>query len=80
MYGLGLMKGLGVTMKNMILPSRMFTLHQYPNRKIGVLGLAKKAGTNVFSYAAKRADVRSLENPKSQSSRRGAATRVVPGC
>ncbi len=54
MYGLGLVKGLGVTMKNMILPSRMFTLHQYPNRKIGVLGLAKKAGTNIFSYTAKQ--------------------------
>jgi NADH-quinone oxidoreductase subunit I len=54
MYGFGLVKGLGVTMKNMLLPSRMFTLHQYPNRKIGVLGLAKQAGTNVFSYTAKQ--------------------------
>ena len=50
MYGFGLAKGLAVTMKNMILPSRMFTLHQYPDRKIGLLGLAKAAGTNVFSY------------------------------
>ena len=50
MYGLGLAKGLAITMKNMVLPSRMFTLHQYPDRKIGLLGLAKEAKTNVFSY------------------------------
>ena len=54
MYGMGMLKGLGVTMKNMVLPSRMFTLHQYPTRKIGLLGLAKKAGTNVFNYASKQ--------------------------
>ena len=53
MYGLGLAKGLAVTMKNMILPTRMFTLHQYPNRRIGLLGLAKRAGTNVFGYTLK---------------------------
>jgi NADH-quinone oxidoreductase subunit I len=50
MYGFGLAKGLVVTMRNMILPSRMFTLHQYPNRKIGLLGLAKSSGTNIFKY------------------------------
>lgn len=50
MYGLGLAKGLAVTMKNMILPSRMFTVHQYPSRRIGLLGLAKRAQTNVLSY------------------------------
>ena len=50
MYGLGLVKGLAVTMKNLVLPSRMFTLHQYPNRRIGLLGLARESGTNVFSY------------------------------
>ncbi len=54
MYGMGMLKGLGVTMKNMVLPSRMFTLHQYPTRKIGLLGLAKEAGTNVFSYTSKQ--------------------------
>lgn len=53
MYGLGMAKGLAVTMKNMVLPSRRFTLHQYPDRKIGVLGLAKEAETNVFSYVMK---------------------------
>jgi NADH-quinone oxidoreductase subunit I len=51
MYGLGLFKGLAVTMKNMVLPSRRFTLHQYPDRRIGLFGLAKESGTNVFSYA-----------------------------
>ena len=53
MYGIGMVKGLAVTMKNMILPSRMFTLHQYPDRRIGVFRLAKEAGTNVFSYVLK---------------------------
>ena len=51
MYGLGSVKGLGVTMKNLILPGRMFTTHQYPDRKIGLLGLAKRSDTNVFRYA-----------------------------
>ncbi len=51
MYGLGMAKGLGVTLKNLVLPGRMFTLHQYPDRKIGPLGLAKRSGTNVISYA-----------------------------
>ena len=50
MYGIGLGKGLAVTLKNLLLPGRMFTHHQYPDRKIGVLGLAKRSGTNVVSY------------------------------
>ena len=54
MYGIGMVKGLAVTMKNMVLPSRMFTLHQYPDRRIGLLGLAKEARTNVFSYALRQ--------------------------
>ena len=62
MYGLGMAKGLAVTMKNMVLPSRRFTLHQYPDRKIGLLGLAKEAETNVFSYVMKepKKSIRSL--------------------
>ena len=55
MYGLGMLKGLLVTLKNLVLPGRMFTLHQYPSRRIGVLGLTKRSGANVFSY--------SLRNP-----------------
>ena len=50
MYGIGLIKGLLVTLKNLVLPGRMFTVHQYPDRKIGVLGLAKLSGKNVLSY------------------------------
>ena len=53
MYGLGMARGLAVTLKNLVLPSRMFTVNQYPDRKIGVFGLAKRADTNVFSYAVK---------------------------
>ena len=53
MYGIGAVKGLAVTMKNMLLPGRMFTLHQYPDRRVGLLGLAKISGTNVVSYALK---------------------------
>ena len=53
MYGIGMVKGLVVTMKNVVLPGRMFTLHQYPDRRIGLLGLAKNAETNVISYSLK---------------------------
>ncbi len=54
MYGLGMVKGLGVTMKNLVLPSRRFTLHQYPDRRIGLPGLAKREGTNAFAFAFTR--------------------------
>ncbi len=50
MYGFGMAKGMAVTMKNLIVPGRMFTLHQYPSRRIGPLGLAKRSGTNVVSF------------------------------
>lgn len=53
MYGLGMLKGLSITMKNLVLPSRMFTVHQYPDRKIGLFGLAKRAETNPISYLFK---------------------------
>ena len=53
MYGLGMVRSLGVTFKNLLLPGRMFTLHQYPDRRISVFGLAKRAGTNVVAYSAK---------------------------
>jgi len=54
MYGIGLVKGLGVTMKNMVLPSRQFTVHQYPDRKIGLFGLAKLSGRNPISFAVRQ--------------------------
>ena len=47
-------KGLAVTMKNLVLPSRFFTHHQYPNRKIGLFGLASASGANVVSFALKQ--------------------------
>jgi NADH-quinone oxidoreductase subunit I len=53
MYGIGLIKGLLVTLKNLLILDRMFTVHQYPDRKIGVLGLAKLSGKNLFSYVLK---------------------------
>ncbi len=45
MFGFGLAKGLIVTAKNLLMPSRL-TAVQYPDRKIGLLGLAKKTGTS----------------------------------
>ena len=53
MYGLGMAKGMAVTLKNLVMPSRLFTVHQYPDRKIGLLGLAKMAGTNPIAYTVK---------------------------
>ena len=53
MYGLGMAKSLVVTLKNLLLPGRMFTLHQYPDRRISVLGLAKRSGSNVLAFSVK---------------------------
>ena len=50
MYGLSLLKGLGVTMKNLVSPGRMFTVHQYPDRKIGLLGLARLNNQNPLAF------------------------------
>jgi len=54
MYGFGMLKGMAVTMKNMVMPGRMFTVHQYPSRRIGLLGLAKQAGSNPISFTLKQ--------------------------
>ena len=53
MYGLGLLKGLAITMRNMVSPSRQFTIHQYPDRRVGLFGLAERANTNVLAYVLK---------------------------
>lgn len=53
MYGSGLVKGLAITMKNLVMPSRMFTVHQYPDRKIGPVGLAKRENANPIAFAAR---------------------------
>lgn len=50
MYGFGLLKGLTITMRNLVMPSRMFTLHQYPDRKVGVVGLAESEGVNPIAF------------------------------
>ena len=52
MYGLGLAKGLMVTAKNLILPSRMMTI-QYPDRKVGLFGLSKATGTPLIELLLK---------------------------
>jgi NADH-quinone oxidoreductase subunit I len=52
MYGLGLAKGLVITFKNLVMPSRMVAI-QYPDRKVGLLGLAKEAGTNPLALLLK---------------------------
>ena len=54
MYGIGLLKGLGITLKNLVLPGRQFTIHQYPDRKIGPLGLARLEGKNPVAFALTR--------------------------
>ena len=54
MYGTGLLKGLTITMKNLVKPGRMFTLNQYPDRKIGLIGLAKMQNTNALAFAVKQ--------------------------
>ena len=53
MYGLGMAKGLIVTAKNLILPSRLTSV-QYPDRRVGILGLAKHDGVSPFELLAKR--------------------------
>ena len=52
MYGLGLAKGLAVTAKNLVMPSRLMSV-QYPDRKVGLLGLAKEAGVNPLALLVK---------------------------
>ena len=41
MYGFGLIKGLWITLKNIVIPSRMFTVHQNPDRKAIPIALAR---------------------------------------
>ena len=53
MYGLGIAKAMAITLKNLVLPSRLFTVHQYPDRKMGLLGMAKRAETNPITYIMK---------------------------
>ena len=50
MYGLGLIKGLGITLKNILLFQRINTT-QYPDRKASIIDLAKLDNKNFISYA-----------------------------
>ena len=50
MYGTGIIKGLGITMKNLVIPSRQFNIHQYPNRKASPADLAKLEEKNTISF------------------------------
>ena len=50
MYGFGLIKGLWITLKNLLIPSRMFTVHQYPARKASPRDLARIDNSNVVKY------------------------------
>ncbi|MCH2309467.1 MAG: 4Fe-4S binding protein [SAR202 cluster bacterium] len=53
MYGLGLIKGLGITMKNLVIPSRQFNVYQYPNKRATPWDLAKINNSKPFTYIAK---------------------------
>ena len=53
MYGLGMLKGMGVTLKNLAAPGRLFAV-QYPDRRVWLLGLAKEHDTNVLRLAVDR--------------------------
>lgn len=53
MYGLGLLKGMGVTLKNLSAPGRLFSV-QYPDRRVWLLGLAKEHNTSVLRLAVDR--------------------------
>ena len=53
MYGLGMLKGMGVTLKNLAAPGRLFSV-QYPDRRVWLLGLAKEHDTNVLRLAVDR--------------------------
>ena len=50
MYGLGLFKGLGITMKNLVSPSRQFNIVQYPNRRASPFDLAKVEDQNPILF------------------------------
>ncbi len=51
MIGLGLPRGFIVTLKNFIRPA---VTEQYPDRHIGLLGVAKEAGMNPFQFLVKK--------------------------
>ena len=50
MYGTGMIRGLGITMRNLVTPNRMFNIYQYPNRKASPIDLAKIEQRNPAVY------------------------------
>ncbi|MAO75662.1 MAG: hypothetical protein CL699_05080 [Chloroflexi bacterium] len=53
MYGLGLIKGLGITMKNLVIPNRQFNIYQYPNKRATPRDLAKINSSKTLPFIAK---------------------------
>lgn len=53
MYGLGLIKGLGITMKNLVIPNRQFNIYQYPNKRATPRDLAKINSSKTLTFIAK---------------------------
>ena len=53
MYGLGLIKGLGITMKNLVIPNRQFNIYQYPNKRATPWDLAKINSSKTLPFIAK---------------------------
>lgn len=51
MYGIGILKGFSVTALNMV--RAPFTV-EYPDRRVGLLGLAKASGMNPLAFTLKR--------------------------
>jgi len=50
MYGTGMIKGLVITMRNLVTPNRMFNIYQYPDRKASPVDLAKLEQRNPAVY------------------------------
>ena len=50
MYGVGIIKGLGITMKNLVLPNRQFNIYQYPDKKASPADLAKLEEKSTLTF------------------------------
>ena len=66
MYGTGMIKGLVITMRNLVTPNRMFNIYQYPNRKASPVDLAKieESLLSLSTFLEAHTEVRELDlNP-----------------
>ncbi len=50
MYGVGIIKGLGITMKNLAMPNRQFNIYQYPDKKASPIDLARLEEKNTLTF------------------------------